>query len=158
LTYLAIFLAEFVFALPLASVATRPTSTPIARRAAARATDGQENAPEDEGINTTSGDHETSMPRFPIMAMILICGIPVLIATYVASTRFSDFRHHPFDILFGSSLGIFAAIGGWRWYGAWCCAGGEGGVYGLVGAACGADLQKPLYKRVDDEEALKTAR
>ena len=76
-------------------------------------------------------DRETPMPRFPIMLVILLCSVPVLLAMYIASTRFSDFRHHTFDILSGSLIGLFGAGAGWRWYGAWCCAGGDGRVYGL---------------------------
>ncbi|KAL8688010.1 MAG: hypothetical protein Q9218_005973 [Villophora microphyllina] len=54
--------------------------------------------------------------------------IPFCAAIYIASTRFSDFRHHGFDILFGSLMGSVIAIftfrlyhlpinrgGGWAW-------------------------------------------
>ncbi|KAF8542730.1 phosphatidic acid phosphatase type 2/haloperoxidase [Trichophaea hybrida] len=123
LTYLAIFLSEFVFALPLAHLSTKSsTSIPIS-------------APIVDTEDHTDAAHveksETPLPRFPIMVIILICGIPLMLAMYIASTRFSDYRHHTFDILAGSALGIFAGVVGWRWYGAWCCAGGEGRVYAL---------------------------
>ena len=42
--------------------------------------------------------------------------IPISIATYVASTRFSDFRHHGFDILFGSLMGIVISSISFRMY------------------------------------------
>jgi hypothetical protein len=132
LTYLAIFLAEFVFALPLPHLASQdPVSAPIVgngtgqpRRSsyasAAPVVGGGEN-PQERG---------TPLPKFPIMGAILICGVPVMVAMYIATTRFSDFRHHGTDILCGSILGILSAFLGWRWYGAWTtCAQGDGRVY-----------------------------
>ncbi|KAF8249253.1 acid phosphatase/Vanadium-dependent haloperoxidase [Wilcoxina mikolae CBS 423.85] len=125
LTYLAIFLSEFVFALPLAHLSTKSsTSTPISAPIVGTEEEDYTHAARVE-------NSETPLPRFPIMVIILICGIPILLAMYIASTRFSDYRHHTFDILAGSALGIFAGVVGWRWYGAWCCAGGEGRVYAL---------------------------
>ncbi|KAI4247953.1 MAG: hypothetical protein LQ352_006043 [Teloschistes flavicans] len=54
--------------------------------------------------------------------------IPLCTAIYICSTRFSDFRHHGFDILFGALMGIVFAVftfrlyhlpitrgGGWSW-------------------------------------------
>ena len=37
-------------------------------------------------------------------------------ATYVSSTRFSDFRHHGFDIIFGSLMGITSSSFSFRMY------------------------------------------
>ena len=37
-------------------------------------------------------------------------------AIYVSSTRYSDFRHHGFDIITGAFLGIVSAWIGFRWY------------------------------------------
>ena len=42
--------------------------------------------------------------------------IPISLATYVASTRFSDFRHHGFDIIFGSLMGILSSSISFRMY------------------------------------------
>lgn len=42
--------------------------------------------------------------------------IPISIATYVASSRYSDFRHHGFDIIFGSLLGIASSSISFRMY------------------------------------------
>ena len=54
--------------------------------------------------------------------------VPIAAAIYIAGTRFSDFRHHGFDIIFGALLGsLFSFIsfhmyhlpvgrgGGWSW-------------------------------------------
>lgn len=42
--------------------------------------------------------------------------IPMRAAIYVSSTRYSDFRHHGFDIISGAILGISSAWLGFRWY------------------------------------------
>ncbi|KAH8808266.1 phosphatidic acid phosphatase type 2/haloperoxidase [Xylogone sp. PMI_703] len=60
--------------------------------------------------------------------LFAICLTPACVAIYVASTRFSDFRHHGFDILSGFVLGTTTAFfsfyyyqvplrrgGGWSW-------------------------------------------
>ena len=65
---------------------------------------------------------EPLLPRFPIMLALLICAVPVLLAGYIGSTRFSDFRHHAGDVIGGSLLGAVAGVMGWRWYGGWSCA------------------------------------
>lgn len=42
--------------------------------------------------------------------------ISISIPTYVASTRFSDFRHHGFDIIFGSLMGVIISYISFRMY------------------------------------------
>lgn len=42
--------------------------------------------------------------------------ISISIPAYVASTRFSDFRHHGFDIIFGSLMGIVISYISFRMY------------------------------------------
>ncbi|KAL8799223.1 MAG: hypothetical protein Q9182_006057 [Xanthomendoza sp. 2 TL-2023] len=42
--------------------------------------------------------------------------IPICLAIYISSTRYSDFRHHGFDILFGSLMGISISWFGFRMY------------------------------------------
>ena len=42
--------------------------------------------------------------------------IPISVATYVAATRYSDFRHHGFDIIFGSLMGIVSSSISFRMY------------------------------------------
>lgn len=42
--------------------------------------------------------------------------LPIGAATYIASTRYSDFRHHGFDILFGALLGFILAWASFRWF------------------------------------------
>ena len=46
----------------------------------------------------------------------LLCTIPILAATLVAVSRIMDARHHPFDVITGSLLGIACAILSYRQY------------------------------------------
>ena len=46
-----------------------------------------------------------------VFPLITMCA-----AIYVSSTRYSDFRHHGFDIISGAILGIASAWLGFRWY------------------------------------------
>ncbi|KAF2866773.1 PAP2 domain-containing protein [Massariosphaeria phaeospora] len=51
----------------------------------------------------------------PVYTLILIL-VPVASAIYICSTRFSDFRHFGFDIIFGSLIGITTSWFSFRWY------------------------------------------
>lgn len=42
--------------------------------------------------------------------------IPIVLATYVAASRYSDFRHHGFDILFGATMGTVISWTSFRIY------------------------------------------
>lgn len=46
----------------------------------------------------------------------LVVLVPTLAASCVAMSRIMDARHHPFDVLFGSALGILCAWGAYRQY------------------------------------------
>ena len=56
---------------------------------------------------------EAAAPPTYLIALPLI---PICTATYIATTRFSDFRHHAFDIFFGSLLGIILSWASFRMY------------------------------------------
>ena len=51
----------------------------------------------------------------PVYSLILVL-VPVGTAIYVCSTRFTDFRHFGFDLIFGSLIGITTAWFSFRWY------------------------------------------
>jgi len=53
----------------------------------------------------------------PPTPLLLVASVPILLAIYVATTRFSDYRHHGVDIIFGLLVGVGTAILGWTWYG-----------------------------------------
>ncbi|QSZ29001.1 hypothetical protein DSL72_003510 [Monilinia vaccinii-corymbosi] len=52
----------------------------------------------------------------PPLYLLLIAITPTMLSVYVCSTRFSDFRHHGFDILFGFLIGTVTAIFSFRLY------------------------------------------
>lgn len=52
----------------------------------------------------------------PPIYLLVFAIIPFFGSIYVSATRFSDFRHHGFDILFGYTIGFITAIFGFRYY------------------------------------------
>jgi len=52
----------------------------------------------------------------PPLYLLGIAIIPFFLSVYISSTRFSDFRHHGFDILFGFFIGSTYAITSFRFY------------------------------------------
>lgn len=51
----------------------------------------------------------------PAYLLGLAC-VPIFTAVYITATRFTDYRHHGFDLIFGSLIGFFTAYGSFRWY------------------------------------------
>ncbi|KAI5969981.1 hypothetical protein CANMA_001021 [Candida margitis] len=52
------------------------------------------------------------------MGLLLVSGLPIVFAAYIALSRTQDYRHHFFDIAFGSLLGIvFAWFSHWKYFG-----------------------------------------
>ena len=52
----------------------------------------------------------------PPAYLLILPLIPIALATYVAATRYSDFRHHGFDILFGATMGTVISWTSFRIY------------------------------------------
>jgi len=52
----------------------------------------------------------------PALWLVLLAYIPIGAATYIAASRYFDFRHHGFDILSGAFIGIVIAILSFRLY------------------------------------------
>lgn len=52
----------------------------------------------------------------PPVYLLVLTIIPWFASIYIASTRFSDFRHHGFDILFGYFIGTVCAFFAFRYY------------------------------------------
>lgn len=48
-----------------------------------------------------------------------ITAAPILVASFITTSRVSDFRHRGTDVLGGASLGVFFAIVGYRYYFPW---------------------------------------
>ncbi|KAJ5667692.1 uncharacterized protein N7477_006262 [Penicillium maclennaniae] len=51
----------------------------------------------------------------PVLLMILAF-VPTATACFIAASRWMNYRHHGFDVLFGSAIGIFFAYIGFRMY------------------------------------------
>lgn len=52
----------------------------------------------------------------PPLYLLLLCVIPSFAAVFIASSRWFDFRHHGFDILFGFFIGTITAVFAFRYY------------------------------------------
>ncbi|KAF2622178.1 acid phosphatase/Vanadium-dependent haloperoxidase [Macroventuria anomochaeta] len=131
LLYLTLFLAsKFSVAIPF--LAPRPFSTNPAYTSAITPSNLKSRASTDRSILpvhkqesslTAPGysENDAVVPiRYqsaapPVYTLVLIL-TPVGTAIYVASTRFTDFRHFGFDLLFGSLIGITTAWFSFRWY------------------------------------------
>jgi membrane-associated phospholipid phosphatase len=57
-----------------------------------------------------------SVAAAPPAYLLVPPAIPFCAAIYIAATRYEDFRHHGFDILFGSLMGIVLAWASFQWY------------------------------------------
>jgi membrane-associated phospholipid phosphatase len=57
--------------------------------------------------------NEAAAPPVYLLALAII---PWFASIYIASTRYSDFRHHGFDILFGYLIGLVTSIFAFRYY------------------------------------------
>ena len=56
---------------------------------------------------------QAAAPPTYLFILPIVC---ISIPTYVASTRFSDFRHHGFDIIFGALMGTIISYISFRMY------------------------------------------
>ena len=52
----------------------------------------------------------------PPLYLLVAIAVPLLTSIYITSTRYADFRHHGFDLLFGFSLGTLTAVFSFRLY------------------------------------------
>jgi membrane-associated phospholipid phosphatase len=129
LLYLTLFLAsKFSVAIPF--LAPRPFSTNPAYTSAITPSNLKSRAPTSV-LPVHKQESTLSAPNYnesdavvpiryqsaapPVYTLVLIL-TPVGTAIYVASTRFTDFRHFGFDLLFGSLIGITTAWFSFRWY------------------------------------------
>lgn len=52
----------------------------------------------------------------PPVYLLAIAIVPWFTSIYITATRWSDFRHHGFDLLFGYTIGLITAIFAFRYY------------------------------------------
>ncbi|MCJ1342739.1 hypothetical protein MMC31_000928 [Peltigera leucophlebia] len=72
-------------------------------------------------LSTTpdSNTHKVLLRRqaaAPPTYLIVPAFLPIAVAIYISSTRYTDFRHRGFDIIIGALVGIMSAWVGFRWY------------------------------------------
>ncbi|KAF2743112.1 PAP2 domain-containing protein [Sporormia fimetaria CBS 119925] len=128
LLYLTLFLAsKFAVAIPF--LPPRPFSTNPAYTSAVAPSNLKNQGilpthkqPRAEtGMSSSSYSEEHVVPiRYqaaapPVWTLILVL-VPVGAAIYITSTRFTDFRHHGWDLIFGSLIGITTSWFSFRWY------------------------------------------
>merc|ERR1712000_35701 len=129
LTYLSLFLAsKFAVTIPfvLRNIGSTPTAFPSrmeASTADANWDDGSaassplnaKSAPENARHNAklTSIRRQAAAPPIYLLAITLA---PFCLSIFMASSRWYDFRHHGFDILFGFIMGFITAVYSFRYY------------------------------------------
>ncbi|KAF2671325.1 acid phosphatase/Vanadium-dependent haloperoxidase [Microthyrium microscopicum] len=64
-------------------------------------------------LSTLSQRNRAAAPPLPALALPLV---PICVAIYITSTRYFQFYHHGFDLLFSSLLGTAGAWLAFRWY------------------------------------------
>ncbi|KAF2652889.1 PAP2 domain-containing protein [Lophiostoma macrostomum CBS 122681] len=127
LLYLTLFLAsKFAVAIPF--LPPRPFSTNPAHTSAIApsnlknknsfatgktATDSSLSYPSYSEDHVVPIRYQAAAP--PVWTLVLVL-VPVASAIYICSTRFTDYRHFGFDLLFGSLIGITSAWFSFRWY------------------------------------------
>jgi membrane-associated phospholipid phosphatase len=52
----------------------------------------------------------------PPIYLLILAFVPIGVALFISVSRWFDYRHHGFDIISGSLIGIFTAWFGFRWY------------------------------------------
>ncbi|MCJ1436268.1 hypothetical protein MMC27_005646 [Xylographa pallens] len=119
LTYLSLFLcSKFAIAIPylLPSAYGSSTPRPIAG-------DRLSDSPLDHSKGPLQPTPPIPLSRIvrsqaaaPPTYLLVIAFIPIGAAIYISSTRWSDYFHHGFDIIFGSLMGFLLAWGSFRWY------------------------------------------
>ncbi|MCJ1372227.1 hypothetical protein MMC20_003450 [Loxospora ochrophaea] len=103
LGYLTLFLcSKFAIAIPY--VLPHSNTTPFS----SSSSPSSKNSPSPLPLRTLAAS--------PPIYLLVLAFIPPATAIYVCSTRYSDFRHHGFDILFGALMGMLLAWGSFRWF------------------------------------------
>ena len=117
MSYLALFLC-LKFSISIPYLLPYPYRAPKANSAV----DPSTRDPRMEGeISDQSMTNFTPVPlrdqaAAPPAYLFILPLIAIALATYVAGTRYSDFRHHGFDILFGATMGTVISWASFRMY------------------------------------------
>ena len=112
LTYLTLFLcAKFAISIPfLAPAAYNRRTTPAFRDI---------HHPKGAGSTDRTFTEEVA-PRnqaaAPPVYLLILAFVPIATAFFISASRWSDYRHHGFDIIAGAFIGLFFAWFAFRWY------------------------------------------
>lgn len=133
LLYFSLFLAaKFSWSiphLPLQRIASNRPETPLLGdrdtlpllpmhqpAASSSVTKTPESAPQIANMEPMPSNPISNQGAAPPAYGIIILLIPLAVATYIASTRYSEYWHDGFDCISGSLIGIGSAIFAFRWY------------------------------------------
>ena len=131
LIYLSLFIASKLaitipFLAPSSYTQDRSMFSAFPSRAEKRITSIQGSSAQDKKL----GENQLPMPSghndaiiaarnqaaAPPVYLLIFAIIPFFASIYISSTRYSDFRHHGFDILFGFFIGAVTAVFSFRYY------------------------------------------
>ncbi|KAI1845685.1 hypothetical protein JX265_005375 [Neoarthrinium moseri] len=126
-------------------------------------------APEDPAIARQIATHSSSVASVrrqaaaPPVYLLGLTLLPFFLAIFIAGSRWSDFRHHGFDILFGFIIGIVTAWFAFRYYHlpvssgagwAWAPRSPDKAFWAGVGVYSYATDKKHFIRPGDEEEGL----
>ncbi|KAE9376945.1 acid phosphatase/Vanadium-dependent haloperoxidase [Stipitochalara longipes BDJ] len=129
LVYLSLFLAsKLAITIPFLTLSSytqeRAMFSAFPSRAEKRAIDTQriQDQRKELGGNRLPSGHNDAIvaarnqAAAPPVYLLIFAIIPFFASIYISSTRYSDFRHHGFDILFGFFIGTVTAVCSFRYY------------------------------------------
>jgi len=146
----------------------RQPPPPSAAAAAAAVANESLSAPHDPAANKRLATHSRTVAAVRLQAaapplyLLLICILPFFTAVFIAGSRWFNFRHHGFDILFGFLIGTITAFFAFRYYHlpirqgagwAWGPRSHDKAFWGGVGSFSYA-TERRRYRAGDEEEAL----
>ncbi|KAL9617252.1 MAG: hypothetical protein Q9160_007933 [Pyrenula sp. 1 TL-2023] len=113
MTYLALFLcSKFAIAIPFLSPARFGSFDHSQHKIAAYA---GPNTDQNAHSETAAVPSRNQAAAPPVHLLILVL-VPIGTAIFISGSRWFDYRHHGFDIIFGSLIGFSFAWLGFRWY------------------------------------------
>lgn len=100
----------------------------------------------------------------PPIYLLVIALLPFFLSIFISSTRWFDFRHHGFDILFGYFIGLLVSIFSFRYYHlpissgagwAWAPRSPDRAFWAGVGNSSYATHNSSYSRAPDEEEAIE---
>lgn len=118
LLYLSLFLASkfavtFPFVTPKAQADSSSFSAFPSRISSTRSSDGEAEQFIQHQRHLTSIRRQAAAPPIYLLAIMVI---PTFLSVFIAGSRWFDFRHHAFDIMFGYLIGIITAVFAFYFY------------------------------------------